>query len=229
VGNARWRGGSEPGKKARLPPDAVGRALTGSEGFRMSSETLLECPGRIHVLEAPSFKRYNIEPAGFRGAIIELGREWSLTMIPGIAWVLWSSLARQPDDLWKLNLVMIPFALMLAALILCRCTIIFIQTLTANASILVDDEWLTITLHHWRGDSRIQWAREEIERFVAKQRFDPRSLNPLMPLTFARWFEWVLVVRTKLGEETALFAGHTLRGEIPWWLATELNASLEIT
>jgi hypothetical protein len=186
----------------------------------MSSATITSTPRRIQVLETPDSAQYIIAPPGLIGAWREIGTEF-LRLLVG-AYLMWLTLTSSGERFGKADGLLVLVAALWINLSFYRGAVIIIQALTATASIFVDDSCLKVTTNNWRGDTRVQWSRNEIERITARQRTDIRSLNPLLPLVFARWSDWVLVVRAHSGEETALLAGHLLKHEISW-LTTELR------
>ena len=109
-----------------------------------------------------------------------------------------------------------------------RALIIIIHANSANATIVVDQQSLTIASSNWTGDSRFRWLRAEIAEVLQKQRYDPRII--ILPLVFAGSPGGlsgvrgsVLVIRTHSGEESVLLAGQRLEQDEASWLATELR------
>jgi len=186
----------------------------------MSSPAILRCPDRIQVLETPDSAQYIVAPPGLVGAWREIGRE-SLGLLFG-AFFMGLALDSPAERFGKADELFVLLAALCIILAVYRGAAIVIQALTATASIFVDKNCLKVATSNWRGDIRFRWSRDEIERISARQRTDIRSLNPLLPLAFAGWSDWVLVIRTQWGEETVLLAGHLLKDEISW-LATELR------
>ena len=188
----------------------------------MSTTSATAAPKRIQVLETPEFARYTITPPGIRGVGRELG--WTVLGLFIGLWLIWG-LSGIEDKWWALLVAGACFGIVLS---LHRALIIIIHANSANATIVVDRQSLTISCSNWTGDTRFRWSHGEIAEVLPKQRYDPRSM--ILPLVFAGSpggisgiRSSVLVIRTHSGEETVSLAGQRLEKDEVSWLASQLR------